>query len=101
MLDEKFKPTQETSFRVSYSDIDMLIPRHFGHDFCCLADLEMSNGTYARFDIKAEAPEQWNLESLEKFIATGKGNYMTRILLTELARRGTIPVGIYYIDVSW
>lgn len=61
---------------------------------------EWSNYSNYSFDVDGKV-DSYGERELAKFIETGRGFMITRVLLNDLARKGIIETGEYLISVSW
>lgn len=81
---------------VDQYDIDELIQEHFGHEFSIAADQELGSDGVKKFSIDAEVGE-YERTQVERFKAEGKGSWIGRALLNQLAADGLIEKGTYLI----
>jgi len=85
------------------SELENIIREEFGHSFEMGCDLETSNDCSHTFNVEADDPhlDSYEIKELAKWIETGSGSYMSRIILNELCRRGKLEAGEYLVDTSW
>ena len=64
--------------------------------------LEAANDTAHVVDVKAEAPEKYDLPEFEEFKKTGNINcYNLHVLMCDMCRNGWLVAGVYVVNVSW
>lgn len=100
----ELKYTERTFLEVDYSDLNSFIKDLYGHDFECVADQEWTNYSKHEFNISKSDHESMfdsDVEKLQTWKDTGKGQYLLRFILEDLVAQGKIPEGRYLIDVFW
>jgi len=97
------KISEKHIFEIECWDFNNLVKRVYGHDYEYVADTECGNDSCQSYDEigLCDISNKRSEEDLEKFIKTGNGNFMARILLVDMCRRKVIKPGNYLINVSW
>lgn len=101
----KLKYIEKIVREVDYNDLDDFInivyhksPRTFE----VVADQEWGNDEDHEIQIKKEEiKHDWDKDKLVQWNITGRGNYLLRLLLTDLCNRDLLEPGTYLIKVSW
>lgn len=86
------------------NDIDNLVKEVFGFGYNVNSQEETGSGhEQSRLEIRVSkgVHDKWNMSRLVAFKATGKGQFIIRVLLQELCNLGKIKEGVYLIDTSW
>lgn len=89
---------------VNYGDFEDLVNSVFGHDYSFPEDQECDNYSDHEFTVGPDSYyifTEYDQEKLDQYIATGKGSYMTNILMKHMNDVGVLPSGDYLIKVSW
>lgn len=98
------KIEEKTYFEMNYSDFEKIVKKVYGcDDYEYVDDAGCGNYCNQLYDhIEFEDKfSKYDEEELKKFIETGKGSGMSRILLMDMCRKKIIKPGNYIIDVCW
>ena len=96
------KAKSSAVIRVDYADLEQEVLAAYGHEWSFVADEECGNDTTRAFDgIDGGEMDAYDRDKLDRFITTGEGQFLARLLLDDLVRTGRIAPGDYIIDVSW
>ena len=96
----------KAGFTMEYEKLNDLVHQEFGvaNDWSCHMCWQCNNDTYVRIEVKKEIDSYdmdyltCQLEGSEKAISS----YMApRLYMVELCKRNILPVGDYFVDVSW
>ena len=91
-----------TVVEVDYADLEQEVEAAYGHEWSFVADVEGSNDTAHAFDgVHGGEISDYDRDELNKFITTGQGQFLARLLLDDLVRTGRIAPGDYLVRVSW
>lgn len=95
------KVTTQLTHYMNYNDFDAIIKEEYGQNYELIADEECNNYSSKTYSVEKEELDKGDLDSLNKFISTGRGLYLSRILLQDLVNKELLPEGEYSIDTSW
>ena len=96
------RATTRTIISVDYADLEQEVEAAYGHEWSFVADVECGNDTTHAFNgIGVGVIGAYDREALDKFIMTGKGQFLARLLLNDLVRANKIAPGDYLVRVSW
>ena len=96
------KITTKVLHVVDYSDLEKIIAATYYQDYELPYDEECNNDTSLTATVgKGQNTSDYDRKRLETFKDSGKGQYMMRPLLNDLADQNLIPEGEYLIEVSW
>src|SRR5258708_3148163 len=88
-------------FEVNCDDLEDAICAFYGiNEFAVTGDLELGNDSDKKMSIEKKPLDAYDAKELKNFKDLGYGNYMTRILLTDMCNAGEIEPGDYLIRVS-
>mgnify|MGYP001582433787 CR=1 FL=1 len=87
----------EVTHKVDYQELEKTIQEVYGWEFSVVADWEGKNDSQIEMHIDTKTDRG----RLNEWIKTGKGDYMTRIIMCDLCANGFIPAGSYVIRISW
>jgi len=90
-----------TYFEVDFGEVEDAINKAFDlTDFYEFPDdMECNNDTKLSIDVDGNL-SAYDEKNLTRFL-NGEGNFMARILMNDMCRRGLIPPGEYLVNVSW
>ena len=91
--------TVQTIFKVDVWDFDNFIKEVYGHEFSLQADQEFHNDDLVEFILGREELSEYDQETLDIFKSTGRGTYLTYILLQDLVNNSMIDKGRYVISL--
>lgn len=91
---------QEMVFSMSYKDIDNLASDVFGRSWEIIAAEELNNDSSFVTTIDSKLNEQGQ-DSVDRFIADGKGYPCARDVMRWLCKYGYLAAGKYVIDICW
>jgi len=92
---------------MDYNELEDLIRRTYGHNLEVPCDLEAGNDSAHTFNFKVEpwivgnVLHDYGIKKLEKFKATGEGEYLTCILMQDMVNNGVLEPGDYLINICW
>ena len=87
---------------VDYGDFDEFINRIYNvKDYSIITNEELNNDSHKLFHVVKEKLEDWDKETLERFIKGEDPSWVTQILLQDLCNRDLIEPGRYLIEVCW
>jgi len=98
---------QELAIFMSYDEFDDLVKKTYGQSFEFCADRETPNDTDYVFRVNKEpwkpgtVLDDYDLKRLNEFKQTGKGNYLSHVLLRDLINQDLMVPGTTVIEVSW
>lgn len=98
------KYTEKTVREVDYSEWDDFINNAYGkpyRSYDIVADQELSNDMCKEVRVSAYELDEWQQEEVQTFLETGRGNFITDTLTTDLANRGLLEEGTYLVQVCW
>jgi hypothetical protein len=88
-------------FKVRDSDLEQLVQKEYGHNFCFGADAEVRNDSEKLYrDINGKLSES-DLREVEEFARDGGYSFLTEAILNDLCRKGKIPAGNYLIYICY
>ncbi len=92
----------KTVITMDYDELEKIIFKAYNQKFCFVADNELGNDSSwnRAFDLNCPL-EDYEVEELEKFKLTGKGDYLTNTIMQDMVNNNVIPSGEYLISVSW
>jgi hypothetical protein len=91
----------KTVIETDYRELTKVFLEVYGRDPEIVASEEWSNGESQDIDADGELDE-WDLQSLAKFLKTGKASFgITQLLLNDLVRGGKIVAGTYLVGIYW
>lgn len=96
----KLNVTEESIFKVNYSEVERLIKETYGREYDLPDDMESCNDTSIEISVDGILGE-YSFNNITKWVETGKGNYLLRSLMNDLCRIGNIDKGRYLIRISW
>ena len=97
----KLKHDRYEVISVEYGDLQDLVEEVWGHEWSFVCDGEYNNDTQHEFQVEKKPLTEWELKEFGEFVDSGKGFYLSHVLLQELANRNYIDEGIYLINVCW
>lgn len=86
---------------LDYHEFDALVEKNYGRKFESIADMEWHNYSAWTSSFEVEEIDEFDQESLETWMATGKGGYLTPILLQQMVNNGILQPGNYSIEIFW
>ena len=86
---------------VEHNDMDKFISEVYDRTFEFVADEEANNYSSYEFTVERKTLDDYDTKKLDGFKATGKGQFLSLLLLTDLCNKGLIESGDYIIQVSW
>jgi hypothetical protein len=90
-----------TRHEVNYNDLDEFVTTFYGQEFMFSAVEEAGNDSSHTFCVEKEEIDEYDQNKLDEFRRTGRGQYLTSTILTDLCNGDLIPEGDYLINVCW
>jgi hypothetical protein len=123
-METKLKLTEVRRYEVSAYNFEAFIKEIYGQSFEIYCDQEHSNEVmsisvsktrelkYENGEVYKDADDKavwldthvlsaYDQKDLDAWIATGKGSFVFRNILDDLANKNLIPTGNYLIDGTW
>lgn len=91
----------KTVHAIDYQEFDRFVEEVYGQPFSFPADMESRNDTSHTMLADREGVPEYERADLDRFIATGEGQFLADTLLQDMCHRGLIPEGEYLINVCW
>lgn len=97
------KYTTETTYVVTYRDLDTFIEAATGQWFSFIETAECGNDTQHRLKVKplTATNDYADYADFKKNGATHQGTWYVALILSGLCGEGYIPAGTYIITVCW
>lgn len=96
------KTETKTFIEVDYYDLDREVSEAFGRSFKFVADQEANNDAFYHFAIDGAANTSvYDQNKIAEFKTTGRGTFLTQLLMNELCAMGKITAGDYLVKVFW
>lgn len=95
----KIKVEEATRFELDYNDFDRIVEEVYGHRYEFTAYNECNNDSYHPFQVSGKV-DDYVTEEVQGFLSTGK-MCCSDCLMQDLAAKGVIPKGQYYVEVCW
>ncbi len=93
---------QRTVISGDYNDLEEIVMKHYGREWSLVADQEMGNdSTFEAKITKDEALDEYELEDIAEFKATGESQYLAPVIMQDLCNAGLLEPGEYTIRISW
>jgi hypothetical protein len=84
-----------------YGEIEEIIHATYGKHYEIPSGDELSNDSSLTFSCAKGVLDQYENETLNKFIATGHGDWLLNILVADLCNKGKLAEGKYVMSISW
>jgi hypothetical protein len=84
-----------------YGEIEDIIKDTYGKYYGIPSGEELNNDSSLTFNCAKGALDQYDHETLDRFIATGSGDWLLNILVADLCNKGKLAEGKYVMYVSW
>jgi len=95
---------QKTVWFTDYKELEELITKTYGRDYEILASEEMGSSQYAAYwntTVEDKPLEDYEIDDLQVWKDTGKGQFIVSTILQDMCLRKIIPEGEYAVGINW
>jgi len=98
---KNIKIKEKTYFEIDCFDFEILIEKVYGQAFEYPDNMGCINDSCKLFTVSGKELDEFERETVDKFIETGSGTYIAYSLLNDLCNKKIIKPGNYLVNVSW
>jgi len=92
---------REIVMMCDYDEIENIIMDTYGKYYEIPSGEELNNDSSLTFNCAKGELYEYDKETLDRFIYTGRGDWLLNILVQDLCNKGKLAEGKYVMSVSW